>query len=130
MKNTVVIIDDDNDLRTLMHLSLRNAGFDVASYSDGNSALKGESRADVYVIDINLGGVSGLDICTKIKSGNPEKTIVVIMVSANPDLRSLAMGACADDVLAKPFISKDLVRKVTEHLNFPPETNAYESKAS
>jgi DNA-binding response OmpR family regulator len=122
MKNKITIIEDDADLRSLMELALKTAGFDVVSFSNGNSISGAEGNPDMYIIDINLGGISGLDVCREIKNrslAQRNAPVVVIIISANPDLRTLAMEACADDTLAKPFNSKDLIKKITQYLPSP-----------
>lgn len=114
-KIKIIIIEDDPDLRALMTLALVAQRFEVTSFSEGDAFLTQGGVADLYIIDINLGGVSGLDLCQKLKTTSNRRP-VVIMISANPDINNLAREACADDALPKPFNSKDLLNKVLNHL--------------
>jgi DNA-binding response OmpR family regulator len=117
IKNRVTVIEDNADLLQLVTLILKNAGYNVVSRSNGAGLLTSqEGMADLYLIDSNLGGASGLDLCRAIKEAAREVAPKIIMVSANPDLRALAMEACADDTLPKPFNTKELLRKVSEYL--------------
>jgi DNA-binding response OmpR family regulator len=118
MKNRVTIIDDDPDLRQLIAIALRAAGYQVGIKADGaDYTSQNDALADLFIIDIDLGGISGLDICRKLKEKQEGKTIpVVILISANPDLRALAEEVCADDTLPKPFNAKQLIRKISEYL--------------
>src|SRR5262245_33502315 len=104
MKKKITIIDDDDDLRTLMGLTLSSAGYEVKTYS-GGSVLEDQAAetSHLYIIDINLGGKkSGLDLCKQIKDRDINgKAPIVIIISAHPDVRQLAMEACADDTLPK-----------------------------
>jgi DNA-binding response OmpR family regulator len=117
LKNRVTVIEDNADLLQLVTLILKNAGYNVVAKSNGSGLLtSGEGMTDLYLIDSDLGSVSGLDLCRAIKEATREVAPKIIMVSANPDLRALAMEACADDTLSKPFNTKELLRKVSEYL--------------
>lgn len=98
-------------------MPLQAAGYDVVALSNGNSLSgKSESVPDLYLIDLNLGAMSGLEICKRIKSKKHSESIpVVIIISANPDVRQLATEACADDTLSKPFSVKELLKKISDY---------------
>lgn len=116
--NTITIIEDNDDLRNLMRIPLESAGYEVVTYGDDNFLhdFKG-SLSQLYFIDLDLGGVSGLDVCRRLKNSKDNKGApIIIIISANPDVRELAMQACADDVLSKPFKLKDLLLKVEQYL--------------
>lgn len=114
-RNKIIIIEDDEDLRTLMALALKGEHFEVAGFTDGNEFLQQGAAADLYIIDINLGGMTGLELCKRIKT-NAGNSPVVIIVSANPDLGKMAEEVCADDALPKPFTTRDLLNKVVGYL--------------
>ena len=109
----ITIIEDNDDLRNLMRLPLQAAGYEVATHRDGSTLDEpSQAKSQLYFIDLDLGGVSGLDLCKLLKSKKDnEGTPFIIIVSANPDVRELAMEACADDTLSKPFTSKELLEK-------------------
>lgn len=117
MGTRIIIIEDDDDLRGLMRVSLEAAGYDVVTQSNGRDTENSETAADLYIIDINLGDVSGLDICRQIKARDhvPNAPPYIIMISANPDVGELAVEACADDTLPKPFNAKQLLNKIPEY---------------
>jgi two-component system response regulator MtrA len=114
IKNRITVIEDDPDLRQLVTLVLKSAGYDVIAKSDGANLFPSSGVTDLYLIDCNLGAISGLDLCRRIK--DEVNDACVIVVSANPDLRALATDACADDALPKPFNTKELLRKISEYL--------------
>ena len=101
-----------------MHNVLEMAGFDVSSFADGaDISLEASAMADAYINDIHLGATSGLALCKQIKASTSQKSkAVVIIISAFPEVQKLAMEACADDILAKPFSKNQLITKVKEHL--------------
>jgi DNA-binding response OmpR family regulator len=117
MKGKIIIIEDDNDLRTLMGLTLNSVGYQVKTFA-GEEVLEENTGAlaDLYIIDINLGGKSGLELCKKIKALRKDgEAPVIIIISAHPDAKQLAKDACADDTLPKPFTAKELLRKISEY---------------
>lgn len=114
-KYKITIIEDDADLRALITLALKGESYEVTSFAEGSEFLQDHATADLYIIDINLGGISGLELCKKIKA-NAVTTPIVIIISANPDISKMAQEVCADDVLAKPFTSRNLVTMVVNYL--------------
>jgi|SRR6478736_8554011 len=113
----IAIIEDNDDLRNLMRLPLQAAGYEVVTYRDG-SAFSADSmtQSHLYFIDLDLGGASGLDLCKLLKRKKQNGCApFIIIVSANPDVRELAMEARADDALPKPFASKELLQKAEQY---------------
>lgn len=113
-RRDIVVIEDDPDLRSLMQSVLSVAGYETKTYPNGDEVMKGNSFASLYVIDMNLGGVSGIDVCRYLKSTQGPNHPTVIIISANPDARRLALEACADGTLDKPFQSKSLLSLVKQ----------------
>lgn len=116
-RRDIVVIEDDPDLRNLMQSVLSFAGYDIKTYPNGDEVMKGNSFASLYVIDMNLGGVSGIDVCRYLKSSQGPNHPTVIIISANPDARRLAMEASADGTLDKPFKSKNLLMMVKQFMD-------------
>jgi DNA-binding response OmpR family regulator len=115
MKGRLTVIDDDTDLRNLLQISLRLEGFEVMAYGNSDefiSALSTAAPADLYVIDINLGGMTGFEICKYIRSKTETKNAIVILISANPELQQIAKEVCADDYISKPFSQRELVQRI------------------
>jgi DNA-binding response OmpR family regulator len=111
-RRDIVVIEDDPDLRNLMQSVLSFAGYEIKTYPNGDEVMKANSFASLYLIDMNLGGVSGIDVCRHLKSTQGPNHPTVIIISANPDARRLALDACADGTLDKPFKSKNLLTLV------------------
>jgi DNA-binding response OmpR family regulator len=113
--SSVILIEDDQDLRSLLQAAIRAHGFSVNCYDSGDTFLNGFESSDdneLFVIDLNLGGTPGFEVCRQIKSANNKS--VVILISANPEVEELAKKACADDFMIKPFAQKDLIKKIHE----------------
>jgi two-component system, OmpR family, phosphate regulon response regulator PhoB len=119
MNRKITVIDDDSDLRNLLQIALRLEGFEVQIYANGEEFIKSEhaaTPASLYVIDINLGGIDGYEICNLLKADAKTKGSHVILISANPELPQLAMNARADDYIFKPFSQRDLMQRVSDLL--------------
>ena len=112
----VVLIEDDDDLRKLLHMAIQALGVDVKVFSDGGSFLKTGQVCNLFIIDMNLPDFNGLVLCRQIKSIEETKNIPVIIISANPDLDKLAIESCADDYLFKPFTIRDIKEKIMKHI--------------
>jgi DNA-binding response OmpR family regulator len=117
MKSKILIVDDDPGIQDIFKIIFEKAGYEVMIESDGKSI--GENKydfPDIYLLDRHLSGTDGIDICIYLKSLPQTKNIPVIMVSASPDIASLAAAAGADDFLEKPFTIPDLLAIVQKQL--------------
>ncbi len=117
MKKKILIADDDDGIRDIFSIIFRNAGYTVELKANGEDLLQGKfSIPDIFLIDKQLSGLDGLDVCRHLKSIAETKHIPVIMVSASPDIASLSRKAGADDYVEKPFNINQLLKKVEHHL--------------
>ena len=114
--NSVVVIEDEEDILELISYNLRREGFDVQGATSGEDglALVASSRPNIVLLDLMLPGVSGLKVCKRLKANPDLQSIPVLMVSAKGDesdiIAGLEMGA--DDYVTKPFSPKILVARV------------------
>ena len=113
---TILIVEDDSDIRALMAFHLRNHGYTTEEAKDGEEALEmlSSSVPDLVLLDLMLPNLSGLDVLSAIRSGSSTKRIPVIVASAligeNDIIKALEDGA--DDYLTKPFSPKILCARV------------------
>lgn len=113
---SAVVIEDEEDILELISYNLRREGFDVKGATSGEDGLTlvESSHPDVVLLDLMLPGVSGLDVCKRLKANTDLKSIPILMVSAKGDepdiIAGLEMGA--DDYVTKPFSPKILVARV------------------
>lgn len=116
MANTILLVEDDEDIRQLLTFTFEAAGFDVITRSDGLEGLDAAIAEipDVVILDIMLPSMSGLDICKMLKRNAETESIPVIMLTARGEEvdRVVGLELGADDYVVKPFSPRELVLRV------------------
>ena len=111
---TIVLVEDEKDLNSLIKAYLEKAGYRVISYLNGEDAIENTNvDAHLWILDIMLGGdISGYDILKKIRETNEE--VPVIFTSArDKDLdKIIGLELGSDDYITKPYSPKELVLRV------------------
>jgi two-component system alkaline phosphatase synthesis response regulator PhoP len=116
MKELIVVIDDEEDIRELIRYNLSKDGFAVACAVSGEEGVElvQREKPDLVILDLMLPGIDGLEVCRRLKADPVLKTIPIVMVSARgeePDVISgLELGA--DDYVSKPFSPRVLLARV------------------
>jgi DNA-binding response OmpR family regulator len=114
----IIITDDDASMRDIFQLILQRAGYIVTCYSDGEILLSNRFELpDLFILDKQLSGVDGLDICRFLKSQESTKNVPIIIISASPYVAQLANEAGADDFIEKPFKTKELLAMAEKYIN-------------
>src|ERR1700729_3884403 len=109
----MLIADDDRDLRELIGFTLTQAGYLVLKTGDGPSALQTfeNESPDLVVLDINMPGMSGFQVCESIRKRSRVPVIMLTVRGEEEDLvRALELGA--DDYLTKPFSPRTLLARI------------------
>ena len=109
----VLVADDDADLRELIAFTLGQAGYLVIKASDGPAAVRlfGEEAPDLVVLDINMPGLSGFQVCEAIRARSRVPVMMLTVRGEEEDLvRALGLGA--DDYLTKPFSPRTLLARI------------------
>src|SRR5688500_6558781 len=115
VKKRILITDDDPGLQDIFKIILEKAGYSVKVLTNGNEILENNFLLlDLFLLDKQLSGIDGIDVCKYLKSKKRTCKIPVIMVSANPNIAALSEQAGADDYIEKPFQVKDLLTMI-EH---------------
>lgn len=109
----ILVVDDNQEIRDLLAKSLSKSGLRVSTAADGKVMRRvlGESKIDLIVLDLMLPGDDGLTLCRQLRA---ESSIPVIMLTAKGEeidrVVGLEMGA--DDYVAKPFSSRELLARI------------------
>jgi DNA-binding response OmpR family regulator len=114
----ILIADDDAGIRDILQIVFERAGYIVEMKNNGEDILKRKFiLPDLFLIDKQLSGYNGLDICRYLKLQKFTKHVPVIMISASPDIASLSKEAGADSYIEKPFEIRDLLKQVDYYIN-------------
>ena len=113
MSATVIIADDDADIRELIAIAVQRSGLTlVASVSDGAAALAAirEHRPDLAILDIAMPELSGVEVCRAVRADPDSGDVRILLLSASVDetAQSVGLDAGADHFIAKPFSPRAL----------------------
>jgi CheY-like chemotaxis protein len=114
-RNTVLVVEDERDIREALAFLLTEEGYDVAQASNGRDALEclGKiTRPSVILLDLAMPDMGGAEFVTKLSADPELARIPVIIVSAAPVLDPKAVPAVFGGFFMKPFPIDDLIREV------------------
>jgi DNA-binding response OmpR family regulator len=113
---TILIVDDDADIRELVAFKLARAGFSVHCEADGESGLAAadELRPDLVLLDWMMPRLTGLEVCRRLRESPVTASIPVILLTAKAQEADVERGfaAGADDYIRKPFSNRELLSRV------------------
>lgn len=114
-KKRILLIEDEEDIASLLKLQAELAGYKLHVEVDGINGLRAveRERPDLVILDVMLPGLNGFDVCRRIKN-NPElRSIPVIMLTAKAEELDIVLGLelGADDYVPKPFSPKVLMTR-------------------
>jgi len=116
MSYNILAVDDDSDILELVRYTLEKEGHKVHFAIDGTEAMGilQDETIDLAILDIGLPGLSGVEICRRMKREERLRTIPVIFVTARTQEADVLIGfqAGADDYVRKPFSPKELLARV------------------
>jgi two-component system phosphate regulon response regulator PhoB len=117
---TVLVVEDEPAQRDVLSYNLESEGFEVVSAADGDEALLlvSEVMPDISVLDWMLPGISGIEICRRLKPRTETAGIPVIMLSARSEEvdRGRGLETGADDYVVKPYSVLELMARVRSQL--------------
>jgi len=117
IKKKILIADDDPGIQDILTIIFERAGFEVEIKKNGEDLLNNKfTMPDLFLVDKQLSGYNGLDICRYLKSQRHTKIIPVIMISASPDIGRSSREAGADAYIEKPFEISNLVDLVNSYV--------------
>jgi len=107
-------VDDEPALRKALRTSLSTSGFAVSEARNGEEALAAlrQVPVDLVLLDINMPGLTGIDVCRKIRSGSAEIGIIMVTVREAEEDKVRALDAGADDFITKPFMLREMVARI------------------
>ena len=130
----ILVVEDEPDIRKLVHYNLTQERFSVLEAEDGEQALKllQRERPSLVILDLMLPGVSGMELCKLLKQRSETAKLPILMLTAKAGeadrIVGLEMGA--DDYLAKPFSPREMVARVRAILRRSEARPATEAAAA
>lgn len=110
----LLVVDDEDNLRSMLGAALRHHGYQVAMATDGTEALAalGETRPDLVVLDVMMPGLDGFEVCRRMRADGNLTPVLFLTARDNTDdkVRGLKLGA--DDYLEKPFSLEELIARI------------------
>jgi len=112
----ILVVDDEEDILTLLEYNLRKSGFNVLSAADGPEAIvsASEERPALIILDIMLPNMDGTEVLKRLKQDPRTRSIPVIMLTAKGEEIDKVVGfeLGADDYITKPFSPRELILRV------------------
>jgi DNA-binding response OmpR family regulator len=114
--STILIIEDDPDIRELTRYNLSREGYAIVEATSGDEGLRQvqECSIDLILLDLMLPGIDGLEVCRRIRADDETKNIPIIMLTAKGEEADIVAGleVGADDYVTKPFSPRVLLARV------------------
>ncbi len=115
-RERILIVDDEEDIRELVRVSLEKEGYHTLAAASGEQALKIAKTEvpDIIVLDLMMPGIDGLEVAKQLKSDNHTAPIGIVMLSAKGEESDIITGLelGADDYVTKPFSPRILIARI------------------
>jgi DNA-binding response OmpR family regulator len=113
---SILVIDDEADIRELLRYNLEQEGFQVYLQGDGEEAFQflQKNKVDLILLDLMLPSLPGLEFCKRLKKDPELESIPIIMITAKSTETDVIVGLelGADDYITKPFSPKEVVARI------------------
>ncbi len=111
---SLLIVDDERSIRVSLKTILGNFGFDIVEAARGEEALAlvRTEKFDAVLLDINMPGIGGVEVCRLMRKVSPRLPIVMLTVQSSEDRKVEALNAGADDYITKPFQLRELTARL------------------
>lgn len=109
---TILIADDDGDIREVVKILLESEGFSVVEAKDGDDAVnKISPEIDLYILDVMMPGKNGYQVCREVRASSASPVLFLTAKSQDGD-KSMGFSSGGDDYLSKPFSYTELTARV------------------
>lgn len=116
VKRTILVVEDEQDIRELVRFHLEQQGWAVREAETGEAALEqvASERPALILLDLMLPGTDGLEVCRRLRSSESTSALPIIMLTAKAEEvdRVLGLELGADDYITKPFSPRELIARV------------------
>jgi two-component system KDP operon response regulator KdpE len=110
----LLIVDDEPALRRALHTSLAGSDFEISEARSGEEALTAvrSTPPDIVLLDINMPGMTGFEVCRRLRKDAPKVGIVMVTVRDSEEDKVRALEAGADDFVTKPYRLRELTARL------------------
>lgn len=114
----VLVVDDNSDILWVVETILKRYGFEVMTTLHGEEVMDKTKQFNpqLVLLDVFLSGIDGIEVCNTLKSTPETRDIPVILFSAHTTGNDVLKFCQADDFVAKPFDSNELVKKINHQI--------------
>lgn len=117
MAKTILVVEDEQDIATIIDFNLKRSGFDTLMAYDGPTGLKMalENAPDLILLDVMLPGMDGFEICRRVRE---KSQVPIIMLTAREEESDKILGLelGADDYVTKPFSNRELIARIKANM--------------
>ena len=112
--DNILVVEDEQDIADLIKVNLEEISLNVEHSLTGEKALElaSKNQYDLILLDVMLPGISGLDVCRRIREEKPEQAILILTSRDSEIDRVLGLELGADDYMTKPFSVRELQARV------------------
>lgn len=111
----VLVVDDEESIRTLVKYNFEREGFQTVSLGDGREAcqqvMEHPDRYDLVILDIMLPGIDGIEICKQLRRANVRVPVILLTARDDEIDKIIGLEIGADDYVTKPFSPRELVAR-------------------
>ena len=118
MGKTVLIVEDEQSIVDILSFNLTKEGYNTLEALDGPTGLQLalEQNPDLVLLDLMLPGMSGFDVCKKIRAAGSAVPVVMLTAREEEDDKVLGLELGADDYITKPFKNRELMARVKANI--------------
>jgi DNA-binding response OmpR family regulator len=118
MVSHILLVEDEQKLARFVELELTSEGYSVSVAGDGMAGLIAarESKPDLILLDWELPGISGIEVCRRLRSTGIQVPVILLTGRSAVEDRVVGLDAGADDYLAKPFSIEELLARIRARL--------------
>lgn len=126
-KKLIYVVEDEKHIQELIGFNLKENGYDVKCFDNGEVMLAEcqNKKPDLFILDIMLPGIDGLEICRRIKeNSNLKKTPIIMLTAKNDEFdKVLGLELGAEDYITKPFSVREFTARVKVVFRRQSDTN-------
>lgn len=111
----IMILEDEESIRSFIVINLKRNGFDVVEASNGNEALDklvSDPTIDIALLDVMVPGIDGFEVCRRVREHNERIGIIFLTAKVQEQDKVYALSVGADDHVSKPFSPTELVARI------------------